>query len=274
LHAIHPAPVAAHAPAGALACWYEHGVVVVPAQVLGIAGDYILDTGTPHTTVADTQAQAAGYEGAGQIGEVRLGAVTLQDRPVVVAALDMRTGALPTPVAGVIGADVLKAYVVDVRFAPCRIALYAPGEAPPLRRARRLPMRWSGEVPAVTAAVADGPHALSGDFVLATGADIPVRISDAAASAPGARKPKELYPGGALWPSLRALSFAGTLWENTPSGLLKAADNPALGQLGATLLSPYRLRFDFPRMQLSVAGGGPPPWKAHEKGPPDRSGGP
>jgi len=47
--------------AGAAACWFENGVVVVPAEVMGVSGDYILDTATPHTLLAETQAQTAGF---------------------------------------------------------------------------------------------------------------------------------------------------------------------------------------------------------------------
>ena len=46
------------------------------------------------------------------------------------ADIDVRTGLLPTPIAGVIGADVLRAYVLDVRYVPCRVALSRAGHAP------------------------------------------------------------------------------------------------------------------------------------------------
>ena len=32
--------------AGEAACWFENGVVVVTAQVMGVTGDFILDTAT------------------------------------------------------------------------------------------------------------------------------------------------------------------------------------------------------------------------------------
>src|SRR4051812_7377975 len=40
---------AAPACAGEAACWFEGGVIVVGAEVMGVPGDYILDTATPHT---------------------------------------------------------------------------------------------------------------------------------------------------------------------------------------------------------------------------------
>jgi len=248
--------------AGEAPCWFEGGVVVVGAEVMGVPGDYILDTATPHTQLADSQAQAAGYAETALTGDVRLAGVTARNRPVAVEALDLRTGALPTPVAGVVGADVLKAYVVDVSFAPCRVALWPARRAPRFKARTALPLRWVAGRPTVSAAVADGPRALAGAFAPGIGADTGVRISDAVARAPGAAKPKELYPYGVLRPRLRALSFAGRLWENQAAGLIKAEDDGLAGQIGAPLLAGYRLRFDFPHGRLLLA----PARAAHEKG--------
>jgi hypothetical protein len=244
---------ASGARAGETACWFENGVVVVPAQVMGVGGDYILDTATPHTQLADTQAQAAGYVDTALNGEVWLAGERMSNRPVAVAGLDMRTGALPTPIAGVIGADVLAAYVVDVRFGPCRVTLAAAGKAAAFGPAQALPLTWIAGRPTAPVAVSDGPHAFSGDFAVGVGVDTMVRLSDGLAAAPGAAKPKELYPYGVARPRLRALSFAGRLWEQAPAGLV-AAEAPALaGVIGAPLLSAYRLRFDFPAGRLLLA---------------------
>ena len=241
---------AAPARAGATACWFENGVVVVPAEVMGVSGDYILDTASPHTQLAETQAQTAGFTETALTGEVRLAGVAVEGQAVAVADLDMRTGALPTPIAGVIGADVLKAYVLDVSFAPCRVALLAAGRAPRFAAETTLPMGWVAERPVVTAAASDGAHTQAGAFTPGTGADTGVRLSDAIASAPGAAKPKETYPFGVVFPRLRALSFAGRLDEDLPAGLIKAEDPALIGQIGAPLLSRWRLRFDFPAGKL------------------------
>src|SRR5204863_8423280 len=93
--------------AGETACRYEGGTLVAPAVVAGIAGDYIVDTGTAQTTLHDTAAQAAGIEADHLDGDVLLAGLTLKAAPLAVAGLDVRTWNLPTPVAGVIGADVL-----------------------------------------------------------------------------------------------------------------------------------------------------------------------
>jgi len=241
---------ASPARAGAAACWFENGVVVVGAEVMGVSGDYILDTATPHTLLAETQAQAAGYAETALTGEVRLGGVTLKGQAVAVADLDMRTGALPTPIAGVIGADVLRPYVLDVSFSPCRVALAPAGQAPRFAAESALPITWVAERPTVAATASDGPHTQAGAFAPGTGADTLVRLSDAVASVSGAAKPRELYPYGVLRPRLRAFSFAGGLDENLPAGLLKAEDPALTGQIGAPLLARWRLRFDFPAGKL------------------------
>jgi hypothetical protein len=245
------APAAAHA--GEVACWFEGGVVVVPAEVAGVAGDFILDTAEPHTLLAETQAQAAGYEDKALTADVALAGQRQVGVAIVVQDLDVRTGLFPTPIAGVIGADVLKGYVLDLSFAPCRLRLSAPGKAPPFGRAMTVPLTAIAGLPTVAASVSDGSKTISGAFLIGTGADAPLRLSDAAAAAPGAQKPQELYPNGVLRPRLRALSFVGRLYEGLLAGLLKPADPQITGEIGAALLHDLRIRLDMPGGRLLVA---------------------
>ena len=241
------------AAAGETACWFENGVVVVPAEVLGVAADFILDTATAHTQLAETQAQTAGFEETALTGEVRLAGLNLAGATVAVADLDMRTGALPTPVAGVIGADLLKPYVLDVSFAPCRVRLSLRGRAPRFPARTRLKLTWVAGRPAVDATVSDGEHTITGAFAPGVGADRAIRISDATAHVEGAAKPKELYPYGILEPRLRTLSFGGEVSEDVTGGLIAAEDPQLAGEIGAPFLSRYRLRFDFPAGRLLLA---------------------
>jgi hypothetical protein len=227
--------------------------VVVAAQVMGVAGDFILDTATPRTQLAETQAQAAGFEETALTGEVRLAGLRIAGRPVEVADLDLRTGALPTPIAGVIGADLLTPYVLDVSFSPCRVALNPKSRAPRFPAARSLHMTWVAERPVVTATVFDGTRSLTANFSPGIGADRAVRLSDVAASAPGASKLLEVYPYGILAPRLERLTFAGEAVASLPSGLVHAEDPRLAGQIGAPFLSRYRLRFDFPAGRLELA---------------------
>ena len=244
---------AAPARAGESTCWFENGVVVIAGSVMGIAGDFVLDTATPHTQLAETQAQAAGLVETKLTGEVRLAGVRIAGRPVAVARLDMRTGALPTPIAGVIGADVLRPYVLDVSFSPCRVVLSLPGHAPRFRARTSLAMGWVADRPVVRATDSDGATALTAALSPGIGADRAVRLSDVIASAPGAVKLNELYPYGVLQPHLRSLAFAGVVAEDLASGLIGAEDPALAGQIGAPLLSRYRLRFDFPAGRLRLA---------------------
>ncbi|WP_421934684.1 hypothetical protein [Phenylobacterium sp.] len=237
----------APAPAQAAACWYEHGVIVVPASVAGIAGDYILDTGSPVTQLHETRAQMEGLPPAFR-AEVRVGGLRRADRPVVVADLDARTYAFPTPIAGVIGADVLAGRVVDVDFAPCRVEIWPAGRAPRFRAERSLRLRLAGGAPVVDAAVADGPRTALGGFVVSTGLDGAVRLDAALASVPGA-KAEDVAPYGARRARLRALSLAGALFENLPAGLAPPVEG-AVGAVGAPILSRWRLRFDLARGRL------------------------
>jgi hypothetical protein len=227
------------------ACWVDNGVVVVTAEVAGYVGDYILDTGQAATQLAETQALGMGYAAPAVAGEVRLAGVRASLPAIPIADLDVRTGLLPTPIAGVIGADALKGFVLDLDLAPCRLRLSRPGEAPPAPRGMRLPLTWLDGRPTVAAAVSDGPRAFRGPFAISTGLDAPVRLPDAWTRP----LPAEAYPYGVLRPSLRALSFGGELAENVPAGL--ATD--AAGAIGAPVLARWRLRFDYPRGELRLA---------------------
>lgn len=133
----------AMAAAAPIACWYEHGVIVVPANVAGAAGDYILDTGAPRTELHDTRAQGMGLNGDATQGEVDIGGFRFPDRSLAIVSQDARTYAFPTPIAGVIGADVLKAVIVEVDFQPCRVELHAPADGPaPKTRSEAQDLQW------------------------------------------------------------------------------------------------------------------------------------
>lgn len=257
--------LATPARAGEVACWYDRGVLVAPASVLGVVGDFILDTGQARTELAETQAQTAGFEAVLLSGPILLAGEEITAPAVAVSDLDVRAGLFPTPIAGVIGADVLRAYVVDVSYRPCRLALHRPRTAARTAAGMVLPLRWADGLPTISAAVSDGPRAWRSAFVPSTGADRAVRLSDGAARAPGAAKPGEVYPYGVIIPHLRAVSLGERLAENVEAGLVKADALPgAAGMLGPGLLDRYRLRFDFPGGRLLLT--------PNEKGPPETGG--
>lgn len=240
-------------PAGAaeIACRYEAGVITVPASVGGIAGDYILDTGAPFTTLDGTQAQAAGFTDEATVGDVQVAGVRLPDRVLRIAKLDVRTWNLPTPASGVIGADVLRDFVVDVSYAPCRVRLSPPGREPHFA-GRILALGWDAGRPTAEASVDDGVREVTGRFVVATGMNAPLRLADDIAAVPGAAKPHELYPDGVWLARLPVVRFAGAVGEDVAAGLMKP-DGEVAGALGGQVLANFRLRFDFAAGRLIVA---------------------
>lgn len=241
--------------AGTTRCWIDQGVVVAPAVVAGAAGDYILDTGTPNTQLHETRAQSEGFAATNLTGDVRIAGISLPARPIAVVDLDARTYDFPTPIAGVIGADVLAGLVLDVSFAPCRVGLWPKGREPHFGRAHALPLSMAGGRPLVAVGVADGARAELGLFVPSTGLDAAVRLDARQGMVRHGGKPETLLPYGPGRARLRALSFSGELLENLPAGLVAPADLPpgALGEIGPAVLSGWRVRFDVAHGRLWLA---------------------
>ncbi|MFC3080090.1 hypothetical protein ACFODL_18465 [Phenylobacterium terrae] len=246
--------------AGEIDCWFEEGALVVPAVVAGAAGDYILDTGAPRTLLHETRAQAEGFEATQLTGEVRVAGLALPARSIAVESLDARTFAHPTPIAGVIGADVLSGFVVDVSYSPCRVGLYRPGRAPPMRGGLTMPMGRFGALPLAEGSMTDGRTGARGPWIVAVSQALPARLNEAVASAPGAAKPEELYPGGVWTAELAGLALAGQAAPGARVGLLRQAEaDGALGAIGSPVLSRWTIRFDFPAGRLILKEQGPPP---------------
>lgn len=242
--------VAGPACAGEAACRFERGVVVVPAVMAGIAGDYIVDTGTAQSALHETKAQAEGIAETELTGDVRVAGMAVKGLALKVVDMDVRTWNLPTPVAGVIGADALKGFVVDVAYAPCRLRLSTAAEAPRFS-GRTLALGWDLGRPTVDAAVSDDAHRIAGRFVVATGANVPVRLADDLAQTPGAAETKELYPEGVWLARLPEVDFAGATGRDVAAGLMKP-EGDVVGVLGGPVLAHFRLRFDFPGNRLVV----------------------
>lgn len=233
-----------------MACSFERGVVVAPAVVAGIAGDYIIDTGAARTTLHETKALAEGIAESDLTGDVSLAGMRVKALPLKVADLDVRTWNLPTPAAGVIGADMLKGFVVDVSYAPCRLRLSDPGRAPRFA-GRALDIAWDLGRPTAQASVSDDIHQVSGRFVIATSANVPVRLADDLARAPAAPEERELYADGVWLARLPQMDFAGATGRDVAAGLMKP-EGEVVGVIGGAVLAHFRLRFDFPMARLVV----------------------
>jgi hypothetical protein len=236
--------------AGEVACRYEAGTITVPAVVAGIGGDYILDTGAAQTTLHSTKAEAEGIVDTALTGDVWVAGMAVRAAALAVADLDVRTWNLPTPAGGVIGADVLKGFVVDVSYAPCRVRLWPAGQAPRFG-GKVLDLAWDLGRPTAEAAVSDEARTIRGRFVIASGANAPVRLADDLAQVVPGTLPRsqELYPDGVWLARLPQVSFAGATGLDAGAGLMKP-EGDVVGLLGADVLAHFRLRFDFPARKL------------------------
>ncbi len=222
------------------ACWFENGAVVVPAEIGGVAGDWLLDPSSAHTLLHDTRADMEGlprtFTAAGRLADL-----TLPPTAVTVADLDDRAPGFATPITGVIGADLLSRYTIDLAFAPCRVRIHA-GRAPGLAHARALPLVLVHGMPAVRAAVSDDRRARAGLFAVDWGSRAAVRLADAdlRPAATGLDPtPRRLAPA-----RLRALSVDGRLYEEVSAATAEGLDPALAGALGLEFWARWRLRLD------------------------------
>jgi hypothetical protein len=238
--------------AGETACWFENGAVIVPAAIGEVSGDYVLDLSAPRTLLHETAAQRAGFADTALSRPVRLAGQATGQTPVTVADLDYRSVGFSTPIAGVIGADVLDRYVLTLDFAPCRIRLEALGPSPgPSGGA--LPVTMVGGVPTVAGAASDGLRGVFGPFALDTASQGGVRARGAA-DAPR-QKPAGVLP---------ALSLDGVVRQDVPA--VVAGDLPpgVVGAIGVQVLAAYHLKLDPRTLRLWLTPSGE---AAKEKGP-------
>jgi hypothetical protein len=249
------AAVAAPAAAGEAPCSVDKGAVVVSAALGDITGDFLLDLAAPHSLLHVDRALASG------IGTPTWTAtLTLAGRRIpasfAVASLDARSLGLPTTINGLIGADVLAGYVVDLRFSPCRIGLWRR-RAPPMRPAQSLPVEWVAGVPTIAASITDGRTGREGRFGIDTGS-AGVRV--AAGAARLSRTPKGIDAGSRQRPPARlaALGLGGEVIRNTPAGLATDAPPGVLGDIGADVWTRYDLRLDLRASRLELADPTPP----------------
>jgi hypothetical protein len=228
------------ASAGEVACRIERGVLVVSAQAAGLTGAFVLDAGAAQSVLDWTQMTEASIDARHTTAIVRF-AGEQRTIPMAIDALDARTRTQPTPITGVLGADMLEGRVLTVWPAPCRVRLDLA--APPVRALAILPVERRGGAVYVQAGVSDGASSRLGAFRVATGEALPVRVSARIARAEGGAK-------GAKDPTgpLRALSLGGRLIENPQAGLDVATDGE--GAIGEAVWAGYGLQLDLKHNRL------------------------
>lgn len=224
--------------AGEAACWFENGAVVVPAEVGGVAGDWLLDPSAAHTLLHETRAQMEGLP-ATFTASAQVAGELLTGLPVTVADLDSRAPGFATPIAGVLGADVLGRFVVDLDFAPCRVRFSSGRGWRAPRGTRSLPLSIVEGLPTVRAAVSDVRRARQGLFAIDWSSRAAVRLTGGVFNPPRESPPRSVAPA-----RLRALSIGGDLYEEVSAGLAPDIDPALAGALGVDLWSRWRLRLD------------------------------
>jgi hypothetical protein len=235
--------------AGDTRCWFDNGAVVVSALLGDHAGDFILDLSQPRSQLHVTTAQTIGL---GDATEMQ-GALTLVGERIAtrltIADLDDRGWGFPTGIDGVIGADTLAGYVIDLRVSPCRLKLRR--RAPRAAGLVTLPVTMLAGVPTVRASIFDGVKTRTGRFAIDTGA-AGVRIS--ADHARFSRLEARVDPLLRDKPPARlaALSFAGRVFRDPRAGLQIGAPPGLLGGIGTDIWSRYVLRLDLPRRRLTL----------------------
>jgi len=236
--------------AGETPCWVDKGAVVVSAALGDIAGDFLFDLSAPKSILHVDRAQMNGIETPTQAATLTLAGERIP-ASFAVASLDDRSLGLPTTINGLIGVDVLAGYVIDLRLAPCRLALWRR-RAPPMGPAQTLPVAWAAGVPTIAASISDGRTALEGRFAIDTGSG-GVRV--AAGAARLSRAPMGIDAASRQQPPARlsALGLGGDVIRNTAAGLASDAPAGVLGDIGDDVWARYALRLDLRAGRLQLA---------------------
>jgi hypothetical protein len=221
--------------AGETRCWLDKGAVVVPAAFGDIAGDFVLDLARPASALHDTRANMNGLTGASATARLSVAGVSYRRMTLAIIDLDDQTRRFDTTINGVLGADIArgKILILDFRVGRCRLTL-AGGRGAGRRGAGGVPLIWSGGIPAAKAVVSDGVTTRPGLFALGT-AQAATVISKGALSRP-AKAEDQIR--------LRAVEFAGQLFEQTPAQLGPAPVSGLSGALGTAILARGRLVLD------------------------------
>ncbi|MDR3512918.1 MAG: aspartyl protease family protein [Caulobacteraceae bacterium] len=175
----------AAAPPDDVGARFQDGLIFVDAEVNGSPGVFVLDTGAAATVLTPGFAQASGLRlgrrrridatggdvGARQAEVVELslaGGSSARIAPLV-ADLSGISRAMGVPIAGVLGEDVLRSFVVTLDYRDRRVALARSVQDPP----DATPIRF-GATPYVEARAVLGDRIADGEFEIDTGSNTAV----------------------------------------------------------------------------------------------------
>ena len=229
----------ASARAGEVRCWIDKGALIAPAAFGDSAGDFLIDLSAPASQLHVTRAQSAGVAEPMVARDLVIAGQTVGRFSMVVSDLDARTASFDTTVNGVIGADVLDRFTVDIEPSPCRLRLSRTAVRARVGETMLHARAALDGRPLVMATVTDGAQVRSGPFALDT-AHWTTRLSRARPSTPSPdgvhRNPPRLR--------LRALEVGGRLFEQVPVVVAPDADAEVSGAIGMAVLSRLHMRLD------------------------------
>ena len=231
---------------GEVRCWIDRGALVAPAVFGDIAGDFLIDLSAPASALQDTRAGLDGVGAASATSNLTLAGQTVKEFPMAVADLDARTRGFETVINGIVGADFLARFIVEIDPSPCRIRL-VPQTDRRRHGSARLAVTMASGRPLVAARITDGARIRSGLFALDT-AEWPTTLFGDRLSRAG---PADAAPPPAR---LRAMTLAGRLFEQVPAVVAAAPDGGvARGALGLSVLSRWSLRLDMSHGWLDLS---------------------
>jgi len=229
--------------AGESRCWIDKGALVASAAFGDIAGDFLIDLSAPTSMLHVTPAQTNGLVGATARRDLVIAGRRLADVDMAIVDLDARTAPFDTVINGVLGIDVLGRFTIEIDPDPCRIRLSLRRPGPP-RGGVRLPVREVGGRPLAPAVVTDGTRVRAGLFAIDT--------ADWVTTVAGARLSRTPSAGDAPV-RLRAVEFAGRLFEQVPAAVVPQGLGGAPDAVGMALWSRWRLVLDIRDGWLDVA---------------------
>ncbi|MGH2570788.1 MAG: aspartyl protease family protein, partial [bacterium] len=265
--------------AGAIVVELLDHLVLVTAEVNGVPGAFLLDTGAGATVLHSGFAAQLGLSprgvmearGAGgsetaafvDASTLRLPGVVLRDQTIVAIGLDGVAEALGRPIAGILGWDFLSRFAVEIDYAHAKLALAPSGEYEPRPGAVRVPLRIEMNVPRVEGTL-DGEH--RGSFLVDTGnargllLHSPfVRAHGYGDGAPDAEVDVTGVGGSTRMDriTVRSLALGGAEFRDVPAFISDSdegivAIDEAIGNVGGALFERSVLAFDYSEESLWI----------------------